>query len=35
MVLLSRNTDVRIPTEKYTAFDELLEEEPNNDTDEF
>ncbi|KAL4104692.1 hypothetical protein QTP88_019974 [Uroleucon formosanum] len=35
MVLLSRNTDVRIPTEKRTALDELLEEEPNNETDEF
>jgi len=35
MVRLSRNTDVRIPTEKRTALDELLEEEPNNDTDEF
>ncbi|XP_060873361.1 52 kDa repressor of the inhibitor of the protein kinase-like [Metopolophium dirhodum] len=35
MVLLGRNLDVHISTVKRTALDELLEEEPNNYTDEF
>jgi len=33
MILLSRNTDAHIPTEKRTTLDELLEEDPNNDTE--